>query len=99
MTNWKGVKWPSTLENLDIIEENNPSLAINVLLAPADQKDEIEKKRTRNKVGKGGKKIGRQVPEGEEKGKFVPVTNVTNIRLSKKNDRQHVINLLMIHKV
>jgi hypothetical protein len=97
MTNWRGVKYPSTLENLDIIEENNPTLAINVLLAPADQKDEIVKKKSNKNVK--GKKGGRQIPEEEEKGKFHPVTNVTNIRLSKKTDRKDVINLLMIHKV
>lgn len=94
MTNWQGVKYPSTLENLDIIEENNPTLAINVLLCPADQKDEIVKKK--NVKGKHG---GRPIPEGEEKGVFHPVNNATNIRLSKKNDREEVINLLMIHKV
>ena len=32
LTNWSGVGWPSTLEDLDRLEENNSTYAINVLL-------------------------------------------------------------------
>ena len=93
-----GISWPSTLEDLNRIEENNSTYAINVLLAPADAKDEIVKKNCR-KQKQGNQRRGRPIPEDEEKGKFQRVTNVTTIRTSKHNDREHQINLLMIHKV
>jgi len=53
---------------LDIIEANNPTLAFNLFLAPADKNDEIITKRKR--VAKGGNVGGRLVPE-DLKGKFV----------------------------
>ena len=99
-TIWKGVSWPSTLEDLNTIEENNEDIAINVLLAPADKNDEIVKKRNRKEErnerrGRGGRKI----PENVKPGKFEQVLNVSTIRTSKKNGRSLEINLLMIHKV
>ena len=99
LTNWTGISWPSTLEDLNRIEENNSTYAINVLLAPADAKDEIVKKKNCRKQKQGNQRRGRPIPEDEEKGKFQRVTNVTTIRTSKHNDREHQINLLMIHKV
>lgn len=101
LVNWDGVSWPATLEDLNRIEQNNSNLAINLMLGPADAKDEIVKKRTRKhrKQTLGNKKGGRVVPEGVKKGKFKAVTNLRTIRTSKKNNREHVINLLMIHKV
>ena len=59
-TNWKGVNFPSTLEDINTLEENNEDLAINVLQTPADDKDLIVKKRNSVK-----RRYGRLVKKGK----------------------------------
>ena len=86
---WGNIKFPAKLEDLNKIEELNPNIAINLLLAPADKNDEVIKtKYRRNREAK-----------HEDENKFKPVSNITTLRTSKYNNREKVINLLMIYKV
>lgn len=88
---WGNIKFPAKLEDLNKIEELNPNIAINLLLAPADKNDEVIKTNRKNRRNREAKH--------EDENKFKPVSNITTLRTSKYNNREKVINLLMIYKV
>merc|ERR1712032_180262 len=94
---WGNIKFPAKLEDLNKIEELNPNIAINLLLAPADKNDEVIKTKSRGKREANHQKLLNDHDHDENK--FKPVSNITTLRTSKYNNRENVINLLMIYKV